>query len=423
MRRSRTLLIPAVAASLAVAVLLAVAGPASAKLQGAHGASRATKTHNASTKVKVGNYGLSCTGVSGSLTFNPPLTQNASFKKEKVKTSASLSHCASVPTAGGTPVAITSGTLSGTLTIKPTSSGITCTGVLAGLANGGGSILLTGKLSAKWVSSSKLSPSKTAIAVKSAAAPTSGNSHVRQTYLIPGHQASTISGAFTGANSAGSLLALVSGLTPEQEGVQCVPSISGGNGLATLPLSGGLLDSGVSPSSIAVTPANATVSFSQCYTAVGTFPGGTSDLSALASWAIGNTAIATVDNSGINDGGCVFVRGHANGTTTIAASFKATTGSTGITVSLPVTITTSSLPDGTVGTPYDQTLAAANGTTPYSWSISFGSLPSWASLNSATGEITGTPDATGTTSFTVQVTDSSTPTPQTDSQSLSITVN
>jgi Putative Ig domain/Glycosyl hydrolases family 16 len=70
-------------------------------------------------------------------------------------------------------------------------------------------------------------------------------------------------------------------------------------------------------------------------------------------------------------------------------------------------VTTLSLPAGTNGTLYSASLAASGGTgAGYTWSISSGSLPSWATLTASTGAITGTPNATGTTNFTVQVQDS-----------------
>ena len=68
-------------------------------------------------------------------------------------------------------------------------------------------------------------------------------------------------------------------------------------------------------------------------------------------------------------------------------------------------ITTTSLPDANVGDAYSATLEATGGVTPYTWSISSGVLPSWAVLNSGSGAITGTPAATGTSDFTVKVTD------------------
>ena len=83
-------------------------------------------------------------------------------------------------------------------------------------------------------------------------------------------------------------------------------------------------------------------------------------------------------------------------------------------------ITTASLPDGQVGTPYvSQTLAITGGTTPYSWSISTGSLPAGLTLDAAAGVISGTPTGAGSFAFTVRVTDN---VGATDEQALSISV-
>ena len=72
----------------------------------------------------------------------------------------------------------------------------------------------------------------------------------------------------------------------------------------------------------------------------------------------------------------------------------------------PLTVTTTQLPDATEGAPYSQTLSATGGTAPYTWSISSGSLPGWASLNSSTGVISGTaPGFAQATQFTVEATD------------------
>ncbi|WP_087065848.1 S-layer homology domain-containing protein [Intestinibacillus massiliensis] len=65
------------------------------------------------------------------------------------------------------------------------------------------------------------------------------------------------------------------------------------------------------------------------------------------------------------------------------------------------TITTTSLPDGTIGTAYSQALAATSGTA-ITWSVASGSLPAGLSLNGSTGVISGTPTAAGTSSFTVK---------------------
>jgi hypothetical protein len=67
-------------------------------------------------------------------------------------------------------------------------------------------------------------------------------------------------------------------------------------------------------------------------------------------------------------------------------------------------ITTNSLASGSVGTAYSETLSAVNGTPPYTWSIASGALPAGLTL-ATSGAITGTPSATGTSRFVVQVTD------------------
>ncbi|HXM93470.1 MAG TPA: putative Ig domain-containing protein [Candidatus Dormibacteraeota bacterium] len=90
----------------------------------------------------------------------------------------------------------------------------------------------------------------------------------------------------------------------------------------------------------------------------------------------------------------------------------------------PLVITTTTLPNGTVGSAYSSTLQSSGGTTPVTWSIvTGGTLPAGLSLNASTGAITGTPTATGTSSFTAKATDSAAPTAQTTTKALSITVS
>lgn len=100
---------------------------------------------------------------------------------------------------------------------------------------------------------------------------------------------------------------------------------------------------------------------------------------------------------------------------------KSSTKALSIEVGTPVTITTTSLPDGVAGQAYSQTLAATGGTTPYSWSIVAGSLPPGLTLGSSTGTISGTPTTAGTYNFTAQVTDGATPA-RTDQHALSIVI-
>ena len=69
-------------------------------------------------------------------------------------------------------------------------------------------------------------------------------------------------------------------------------------------------------------------------------------------------------------------------------------------------ITTTSLPAGDVGVSYSQALATSGGTTPFTWSVSAGALPTGLTLGASTGIISGTPTTAGTYSFTVMLTDS-----------------
>jgi subtilase family serine protease len=62
-----------------------------------------------------------------------------------------------------------------------------------------------------------------------------------------------------------------------------------------------------------------------------------------------------------------------------------------------------------VAVAYTGSCTASGGTAPYNYSISAGALPSGLTLSSSTGAITGSPTAPGTSSFTVQASDSSSP--------------
>lgn len=85
-----------------------------------------------------------------------------------------------------------------------------------------------------------------------------------------------------------------------------------------------------------------------------------------------------------------------------------------------LSIVTTSLPIGNVGQGYNQTVQATGGTGALDWTIVAGTLPQNLNLNSTTGVISGTPNAPGTSSFTVRVADT---TGQADTQALSILIN
>jgi subtilisin family serine protease len=100
---------------------------------------------------------------------------------------------------------------------------------------------------------------------------------------------------------------------------------------------------------------------------------------------------------------------------------KSSTKQLSIDVRTPLAIQTTSLPGGTVGTAYSQSVLATGGKTPYAFSLSAGSLPAGLSLDQGTGAITGAPTTAGTSNFTVKVTDAGNPMRQA-TQALSITV-
>ncbi|MDR3225936.1 MAG: putative Ig domain-containing protein [Clostridiales Family XIII bacterium] len=82
------------------------------------------------------------------------------------------------------------------------------------------------------------------------------------------------------------------------------------------------------------------------------------------------------------------------------------------------TITTASLPNGTVNAAYNQSLAAT-GTAPFAWTVDSGALPAGLSL-STSGAISGTPTTEGVFDFTVKVANSASPDA---TKTLRITIN
>jgi hypothetical protein len=94
-----------------------------------------------------------------------------------------------------------------------------------------------------------------------------------------------------------------------------------------------------------------------------------------------------------------------------------------IAISAGLTITTTSLPNAKVRKSYSRTLQRSGGVLPFIWSVT-PALPTGLSLDTSTGKISGTParGTAGTYSLTCTVEDSSTPTKQTASRMLSLTI-
>jgi hypothetical protein len=102
------------------------------------------------------------------------------------------------------------------------------------------------------------------------------------------------------------------------------------------------------------------------------------------------------------------------------AGCSSSTSPTGTNPPSILSITTTSLPAGTVGAAYNGSIAASGGTAPYTYSAS--GLPGGLSISNSTGIITGTPTQGGTASATIKVTDSSQPSSQSATANLSIAI-
>lgn len=166
----------------------------------------------------------------------------------------------------------------------------------------------------------------------------------------------------------------------------------------------------------------------------GTATGGGTDYNASATTSVQITTSgsATVTITVVDD---LLVEGTETVTITLAAGTGYTVGTPG-NASMNITdddsagstlnITTTSLASGTVGTAYPATVSCTGGTGPYTWSIASGTLPTGLALGSSTTTtvgFTGTPSVANTFNFTIQVSDSTPVTPQSDTQALSITIN
>lgn len=91
-------------------------------------------------------------------------------------------------------------------------------------------------------------------------------------------------------------------------------------------------------------------------------------------------------------------------------------------VANPLVFTTSSLPDGKLGRPYSAFLSSTGGLSPRAWSVIAGSLPPGLKLPGFINQILGTPTTVGGFTFTIQVSDGSSP-PQTDSRTFTVSID
>jgi hypothetical protein len=85
-------------------------------------------------------------------------------------------------------------------------------------------------------------------------------------------------------------------------------------------------------------------------------------------------------------------------------------------------ITTGVLANAQAGIQFQASLTATGGLQPYQWSVASGTLPSGISLNAASGVLSGKPSLGGQFDFSVQLSDSSSPKPQTAMKALTLAV-
>jgi Putative Ig domain len=169
---------------------------------------------------------------------------------------------------------------------------------------------------------------------------------------------------------------------------------------------------------VSVTPSTASVS-----------SGGTQQFSASVTntWNAAVTWSAssgTISSKGLYTAPTVKSDSSATITATSVADGKASaTASVSITTSgsSSLSITTTSLPGATSGAAYSDILAATGGKAPYTWTETSGTLPSGISLQSS-GSVSGTTTQSGQYTFSVEVTDSSSP-EQTAAKSLTLSVS
>lgn len=111
--------------------------------------------------------------------------------------------------------------------------------------------------------------------------------------------------------------------------------------------------------------------------------------------------------------------------TITASDAHSQTGSRSYTLAVgapTVTVSPASLPAGTGGTAYSQTLTASGGNAPYSFALTAGALPPGLTLSSG-GVLSGTPTVAGTFNFTVTASDSTSGTPGTGSVAYTLAIN
>jgi len=458
-------------------------------------ADRFTYTSGNGTPVDASNYAVTCTGVTGTVGLDPPISLSGGTTSgtETYTITAALSGCTAIPTLGGPPVVVHGGSVSGTLTDQ---NGNSC----INLAETGDNLNLQGSVQIGWNTTPSLSSGDSVLNVNSAEFSV-GSSSNPLSFQMPSDIPDSVTGSFTAGNGGADTIA---NITSADTLGQLFAGCDAGGGLASLPVNGGVFDLGAPPSSVSLVVGSTGLAAGYALggvsiNALGQFGSETVDLSQVATWSSSDPSIAAQASCGTTSitypPTCFDFA--AAGPVTLSASWMGVMASTALTAvdlltlnypgtlpdgtlgtayDLPLSISggvgpytvsatglpqglsidnstsppsivgtpvvggdwepdvtvsdvsgqtaggfylmnvdcstvclsPTSLPSGTVGTPYDQTIVASGGTAPYTYTAAYG-LPSGWNLNPATGELTGTPASSGVINLVVEVTDSADP--------------
>jgi hypothetical protein len=192
--------------------------------------------------------------------------------------------------------------------------------------------------------------------------------------------------------------------------------------ISAIAYASGMADSAVASATYTIASTVATPTFSPV---AGTFT--TSQTVTISTTTSGSSIRYTIDGGTPSETAGTLYTGPVtvNSTTTIRAIAYASgmvdSAIASATYTIALAVSTNSLPNSTVNVFYFQQLTATAGTSPFNWSLATGStLPAGMTLTSS-GSLGGVPTASGNSSFTVQVSDSASPS-GTASKTLNLTV-
>ncbi|MCM2468426.1 putative Ig domain-containing protein [Agrobacterium vitis] len=166
---------------------------------------------------------------------------------------------------------------------------------------------------------------------------------------------------------------------PTSPGAPTIGTATPGNGQATVSFTAPASNGGAAITSYTVTAS----------------PGGAT--------ATGSSSPITV--TGLTNGTAYTFTVTATNSVGTGAASAATSAVTPTAPSFTFSPASGALTAATVGTAYSETITASGGTSPYTYAVTSGTLPSGLSLNTTTGEISGTPSSVENASFTISATD------------------